>query len=151
MTGRRRSLSFEVMTGLAAAGPSPRALTPRGGPVTGATLVTVLGDGFGTLGPRSRTHAKCAFDAVRVAATIIDGSHLACAAPACEPPLCVQIQPFHTVQVEVALNGVDFTRFGLRFTYFETSTLTVAQMNPMGGPRQGGTSVTLTLISDVLA
>ena len=143
------------MAGLAAAGPSPRALTPRGGPVTGATLVTVLGDGFGTLGPRTH-NAKCAFDAVRVAATIIDGSHLACAAPACEaaavvrglltdcrkraecgggdgailcyaPPMPSMRGP---VTLSVAVNGQDFTdeASSVSFEYVEPRPLVACEV-----------------------
>jgi hypothetical protein len=110
-----------------------RAVSPRGGPLTGGTAVLVLGERFF---PTSDT--RCAFGEQIVAATAVNDSLLACSSPACEPPLCVAHAPLHRVRLEVSMNGHDFTSFGLVFTYYDAAALSLATITPSGGPRQGG-------------
>jgi hypothetical protein len=106
-------------------------ISPRFGPTEGGTVVTVRGQGL----PRLPTGlARCAFGADVVPAVRSGEGFVSCQAPRVPAP--------QTVQVEVSLNGQDFSQYGLRYNY--EPRLSVAALQPNQGPVEGGTPVAVT-------
>ena len=113
-------------------------VTPRAGPLTGGTRVTVVGANFVSDADSAGGAAVCKFGdtaASVVSATVVYETLLECTAPA---------QPFgsaRAVDVRVSLNNVDFSAAG-GFVYFATPLIT--DVAPSSGALRGGTVVELT-------
>ena len=92
---------------------------------------------------------RCRFGMLIVAAQVIpNGSAITCISPPCSPIGCLDqateaigISALRSVPLEVAFNSVQFSSFGLLFSFYEPTWR--ASISPLGGPRQR-TSVTLT-------
>ena len=117
-----------------------RNLSPRGGPFTGGTAVTVFGAAFVDLGD-----AKCRFGVDEVQARVVNGSLIECSSPGCTSPTCVSGQEETAVSVplEVSMNGVSFSGSGLQYTYYDMRHVYVSLITPAGGPTAGETRVLL--------
>jgi len=98
-------------------------LSPPAGPLDGVTQVVVVGDGFRDFGSLMR----CRFGAEEVPATLWQASggyidpfnhtHLACISPRAPTPMP------QTVNVEITLNGEDFSSTGAVFRYYRDPSL----------------------------
>lgn len=104
------------------------AATPRSGDVAGGTWVTI------SVTPTNSSSVSCRFgysitEGLRVSATVVS----------CQSPsrCCVG-----AVNLDVSLNGVQFTSSGLQFSYLATPELWGAL--PLSGPAAGGTAVRIT-------
>jgi hypothetical protein len=106
-------------------------VTPRFGPTTGGTLVTIAGQGIPMV-PTSQ--AACMFGADVVPAVGNGVGFVRCRSPATPAPA--------TIPVEITLNGQDFSTYGLRYHY--EWPVSVAAISPQRGPVEGGTPVAVT-------
>ena len=88
-------------------------VTPRGGPNTGGTLVSLGGRSFAT--PLGADNAVCRFGA-RLSPALMSGPRdLSCFAPS----------SFNgPVVVSLSLNKVDFHDFAIKYTYYEQAIIT---------------------------
>ena len=119
--------------------------TPRGGPLTGNTSMTLDSDKLESLGD-----VRCRFGqqpTEEMNATIISPSLLRCVSP----PHWERRQRNQHVEIQLTLNGQDYLRIGQlgarQFTYYALDTrkgLSVRRLNPNGGPAGGGTLVRLS-------
>lgn len=111
-------------------------LVPPGGPAVGGTRVLVLGNGFADHG------AACRFGGTLVSAERLNGTALACTAPASAGG------SGGVVAVEVTLNGDEgahsMTADAVGFAYYNASSVTIASVWPLGGPAGGSTVVTVS-------
>ena len=76
--------------------PAFTGLSPATGSLSGGTVVHIRGEHFGG------DDAVCRFDGIEVKASLVTAEHVACVSPS--------LQSAGDVQVEVALNSVDFTK-----------------------------------------
>ncbi len=121
--------------------PVLRSLKPGGGPTAGRTTVTISGSGFRTFANPIVLDEKgirkygplCKFGPSRVPAEIRDDSTVICYSTA---SLFEEI-----VNVEVSLNGIDFTTSDppVKFSYFVHPT--ILSITPTSGPFEGGNNV----------
>jgi alpha-tubulin suppressor-like RCC1 family protein len=124
--------------------PILRRLEPGGGPTAGRTTITISGSGFKTFANPVVFDEKgirkygplCKFGPSRVPAEIRDDSTVICYSTA---SLFEEI-----VNVEVSLNGIDFTTSDppVKFSYFKHPT--VLSITPTSGPFEGGSSVIIS-------
>ena len=116
--------------------PTITAITPPLGPRLGETSVVVTGAGFVKL----RSVAKCAFGDQHVPAVFDDSDVAGAAVFRCKsPPWPVP----DWVNVELAMDGQVFTEVKvIKFQYY--GEFDVDSVVPAGGPKAGGTEVTVT-------
>ena len=99
---------------------------PANGPVTGGTIVTVVGDHF-------LPSLKCQFAGLYAATTYVNATRVLCRAPSGTAGL---------VSLEVTNNNYDFTASGTQFLY--QPSMVVSTLLPITGPTVGGTFVNMT-------
>ena len=115
-------------------------LDPPGGPEAGGTLVRVSGTGF-----VDRGGLLCKFGLEpAVPASLVDQEHVRCYAP----PRVADASgggTFDPRSVEVTINSQlhHVTSSGVQFAYYKSEELRVSRIYPRGGPRGGGTMVTV--------
>lgn len=125
----------EYPTGL-----SVNRLDPTGGPEAGGTLVRVSGSGFIDVGG-----LLCKFGLEpAVPASLVDQEHLRCFSP----PRIADASAggtFDARSVEITINSQlhATTSSAAQFSYYKQSQLAVSRVYPRGGPRGGGTAVTV--------
>ena len=117
-----------------------RQIFPHGGPFTGNTAVTITGRAFQDLGD-----VKCRFGIDEVQARVVNETLVECSSPGCTSPTCLPGQEYTelAVPLEVSMNGVTFTGSGLQYTYYDMRVVAVSLLTPSGGPRLGGTQLTV--------
>jgi len=121
-------------------------IDPPGGPEAGGTLVQLTGTGFIDLGGREHGGGLLCKFALEpaVAASLVDQEHVRCYAP---PRLADASNggTFDPRAVEITVNGQlqHITSSQVSFAFYKTAGLHVSQLYPRGGPRAGGTSVTV--------
>jgi hypothetical protein len=112
-------------------------LLPAASDIRGGTEITIEGQGF--FDPelnRVWKASQCRFGKTVVNGTLDkDGSKLICMSP--------KVAAASTVDVEVSLNGVDFTSSDPPKTFIFFNTPVVQSLYPASGPDVGGTIVTL--------
>ncbi len=121
-------------------------LDPPGGPERGGTLVRVSGTGFDDVGG-----LRCQFGREpAVPASLVDREHVSCYSPRRTPNASSFLDDafggtFDARPVEVTINGQlhALTSSDVRFAYHTEAGLAVSRIYPRGGPRQGGTPVTV--------
>ena len=125
-------------------------LDPPGGPELGGTLVRVTGSGFDDVGG-----LRCQFDREPpVPASHVDSEHVTCVSPARTPGASSFVDgalggafggTFDERAVEVTINGQlhALTSSAIRFAYHTQAGVAVSRIYPRGGPRGGGTAVTV--------
>ena len=123
--------------------PSVLRLSPSGSSTDGNVTVLVSGTAFVHYGD-----VKVRFCSVEVQGHVLHEGAITCEAPPLRrlPPrqgFSASPVQTHACKVEVSLNGVDFTRSGASFWYYNLSAIAVARMHPAGGPVAGGTVVYL--------
>ena len=121
-------------------------LEPPGGPEQGGTLVRVRGTGFDDVGG-----LFCKFGGESpVPASLVDREHVRCYSPQRTPNASSYVDDafggtYDERTVEVTINGQmhALTSSGVRFAYHTDAGVAVSRIYPRGGPRQGGTPVTV--------
>ena len=121
-------------------------LEPPGGPEHGGTLVRVRGTGFDDVGG-----LYCKFGGeLPVPASLIDRENVRCYSPQRTPTASSYVDDafggtYDERAVEVTINGQmhALTSSGVRFAYHTDAGVAVSRIYPRGGPRQGGTPVTV--------
>ena len=124
-----------------------RQLRPHGGPTAGGTRVVLCGSGFSN----DVGALLCQFGSSQVIGTWLTPEHIACTAPAFNESydagraLELSSNGATDVQVSVTLNGQqDALTGGAQYTYYRPVTsVYVSKIYPLGGPRAGGTVVSL--------
>lgn len=124
------------------------------GPNTGGTVVTIGGTYFNLRDtaplPAGHSHLPilCRFgDLTEVGIYQPGDSTVVCTAPACTTPACLAVTLdqcpacMAPVNIEVALNGQDFTDTKLSFSYYKDPL--VSRVFPTLGPTTGGTMITV--------
>ena len=116
---------------------------PTGGPTRGGTAVTIQGGPFDVFSTDA-ANTLCRFGGRYVQALVFESDRIVCETPPADTP--------GTVQVAVSLNGAD-TDFGLigrTFKYYQQPRPRtgggdgdLSGITPVGGPREGGTRVTI--------
>lgn len=121
---------------------------PYGGPTAGGTLVNisaVLVRKLTELSPPVCRFGNGFGDSI-VPATILpqigtgDHATVLCASPPSEVGELSQ----RDVPLNVAMNGQDYVRRAIRFTYYVLDSLVISSLHPRGGPTAGGTPVIVT-------
>lgn len=119
---------------------------PTGGPTRGGTSVTIAGGPFDVFSTDATT-TLCRFGSHHVAALIFERHRIVCETPPADQP--------GEVQVAVSYNGAetDFSPIGRTFKYYQqprprgsgasSSHEDLNAITPVGGPREGGTRVTI--------
>ena len=105
-------------------------IAPSFGPTNGSTAVVVSGSGFA-----DKSTLSCRFgsvDPVISAGTYINPNKISCISPPSE------VAPLN---VEISVNGVDFSDSGQRFEY--VAPVRVQSFHPRSGPYRGGTNVVI--------
>jgi hypothetical protein len=114
---------------------------PPLGPRLGETAVAILGSGFHNF----RDVAKCRFGEIAVPAIFDDSIVAGAAVFRCKsPPRSVS----EWVHVQIALDGQIFTDDDVKFQYY--GEFDVYSINPAGGPKAGGTVVTVTGVGMII-
>ena len=124
------------------------------GPVTGGTTVTITGNGFDrrdlTDLPSGLEHSPvlCKWGAeVNEGVYNVQEQSVTCISPPCTTPECLALSHGNCpdcsapVELEVALNGQDFTGSRVEFFYFKDPK--IKNIHPTLGPVLGGTTVTV--------
>ena len=119
--------SSATLTYVFYANPSVTTLSPNSGQTTGSTLVSVTGTNF-----QGTATLSCRFGTAVVTATYSTATRLLCSSPALG---------VGSVNVEVTLNGADYTANEIPFIY--SLAPTVATLSPTSGPVTGGTLLTV--------
>lgn len=105
-------------------------ISPESGPLSGGTLVTLTGRGFGALGPH-----LCIFGATNstaVSATLHDDSELFCTSPS---------GTYGAATMRISMNGQQYLYSSLEFNFYRVPL--AARLSPSTGPVQGGTFVVI--------
>ena len=112
--------------------PVVEAVEPAFGSTHGGTEVTITGTGF-----FAGDNVQCRFGtAPPVAGEVVSATQLRCTVPA-----PVSVIAYGPVPVQVALNGQDFTRDGVIFTYRHPPLIT--SLSPTSATEVGGTVITV--------
>jgi hypothetical protein len=124
------------------------------GPVTGGTTVTIKGKGFDRRdledlpAPYKHPLILCKWgDQINEGVYNAKEQSVTCASPPCITPACAAVSQEDCpdcsapVELEVALNGQDFTGSGVEFFYFKDPE--IKRIHPTLGPVLGGTAVTV--------
>jgi hypothetical protein len=107
-------------------------VSPRSGPVTGGTRVSILGMDFVAIGADQTSKAMCRFgDSAPVFAVASTRTAVTCIAPASVKT--------GQVSVDVSFNGQDYTGYAAQFTYEDAKHVT--GITPPTGPALGGTRI----------
>jgi hypothetical protein len=115
-----------------------RALTPATGPATGGTEVLILGSNF--LDTEDAGELRCRFDGVVVPAYYVSPTELFCDTPVFAlTGGIVGEQPHRDVQVEVSVNGIDFSFTGSTFAVVPSAR--ASSLWPTNGPALTGNTV----------
>jgi len=114
---------------------------PPLGPRLGETAVAILGSGFHNF----RDVAKCRFGEIAVPAIFDDSIVAGAAVFRCKSP---QRSVSEWVRVQIALDGQIFTDDDVKFQYY--GEFDVYSINPAGGPKAGGTVVTVTGVGMII-
>ena len=112
--------------------PALTGLSPRQGPVTGGTVVTITGSGF-------TDATSVLFDGIWAQFAVVDDHTITATSPAGENP--------DDISVDVTTpGGVTKNGSASRFTYTApvVPLPTISGIKPAAGPRTGGTKVTIT-------
>ena len=116
--------------------PMIQSFSPKGSVVTGGTDVLVVGAWF-QYKPEYGVKPFCKFGQKIVEGIFLSTVRIICTSPA-NDKINVKV-PF-----EISLNGVDFTKSGLLFTYYnDFSKAAFTGMDPKSGPSTGGTVIKL--------
>ena len=107
-------------------------LSPPEGPQRGGTLLTIAGDGF-----VAATGCKCSFGDVTVHATVLNTTHLQCTTPS----VTMTSSSSSQVNMEVSMNGLQFTSQQVEFSFYHSIQL--SKIIPNTGPTIGGTQITV--------
>ena len=118
-------------------------ISPQSGPVNTASEITITGFNF-----MESTTLKCAFKVggdtktkLETAATYVSKSQLKCDSPSIPTDHASIIGGTVTSDVEITLNGIDFTSTKTPFVFH--APITITTIIPQTGPESGGTSVTI--------
>ena len=109
---------------------------PNNGPLSGGTMVTLHGDGFGV-----NTIPACRFNMSTpssVIATVRSDGVLVCRSPRRE-----SLAPTPRSAVEVSMTGVDYTASSLFFFEYHDEIM-LDSVDPLEGPVDGGSTVVIT-------
>ena len=119
-------------------------LHPQGGPVYGGTVVTVIGRGFRTCNLSAPARCRFGFQDV-VDATVLNETTMLCSGAPAVPPEGGYDASSLNVNFEVSVGSSEpFSRSGRLFTYVDYSHISISTITPSGGPRSGGTRLTIT-------
>ena len=110
-------------------------ISPIGGPAEGGTRVAVSVRG----GAFTTEPAACIFGNTVASGTVHSRDLISCVSPACAPPCSVG-----PVSFEVKCNETT-SRSHRMFTYVHVNSAVLNALSPFGGPRYGGTEVSLSL------
>ena len=115
-------------------------LHPRGGPTLGGTRVTVTGRGFSPISPSP----ICRFgENDDIGATLVNSTRIICEESLAAPP-AKDDAAVHRLALEISIDGgATFTRSGRSFTYIDFTQIHISSVTPSGGPRNGGTIITV--------
>ena len=119
-----------------------RRLDPPGGPERGGTLVRLSGSGFDDFGG-----LRCQFEGeAAVEASLVDSEYVQCYSPPRSPNASHYVDGMYDERaLELTING-DLraaSTSAIPFAYYVQDKLAVSHIYPRGGPREGGTRVTV--------
>ena len=125
--------------------PKLHAVRPYGGPTTGGTILTIYSSLLRRLTAADEAPI-CRFGGAElnmtVPGTISTYSHDE-QVVRCVSPAVIDQRALKDVALNVAQNGQDFVRRPLRFNYYAVDKLAIHELQPHGGPIDGGTMVLL--------
>ena len=113
-------------------------LFPRGGPFAGGTSVLVTGRGFESTGA-----TRCRFGVDVLEGVLVNATRIRCLTPTV-PPLEEGNSAEYPVSLEVSTDGGEtYTQSGRLFSFVDYTLVHVSGLTPSGGPRSGGTRLSV--------